>query len=110
MCVPFAKTMHLLLYSLGYDVLKPVPVLVLESRHDELAPLPPGRLQLEEGGWGGFAPLGQKDDEGEGLQRLLKQTLEMADHRVHQLLAERGVGLERSAKGLKVQDRPRRKH
>ena len=94
------------MYSLGNDVLKSVPVLVLESRYDELAPLPPGRLQLEEGGWGGFAPLGQKDDEREGLQRLLKQTLEVADHRVHQLLAERRVGLERPAEGLEVQDRP----
>ena len=80
--------------SLWYDVLETVSVLVLQSRDDDLSPLPSGRLEFEEGGGRRLSPLGQKDDERQGLQGLFKQTLKVADHGVHQLLAERRIGLK----------------
>ncbi len=89
---------------LGHRVLEPVPVVMLQRRYDDLPALPPGRLQLEQGGRRGFPPLGQEDDEGQRLQRVLQQTLEVRHRRVHQLLAERRVRLERPVHRLEVQD------
>ena len=48
-------------HSLGHDVLEPVPVLVLEHRHDGLPPLPPAPLQLEQRRRRGVPPLQKKE-------------------------------------------------
>ena len=92
----------LISYSLWHDVLEPVSVLVFQSRHHDLPPLPPGGLQLEEGGGRGFPPLRQEDDEREGFEGVLKQALEVGDHAVHQLLTERRVGFKGTAQRLEV--------
>ena len=81
-----------------------VPVVVLHGRDDDLPPLPPRPLQLEQRGRRGLPPLGQEDDEGERLHALVEQPLEVGDGGVDQLLAEGGVGLERAVVGLEVQD------
>ena len=80
--------------SLGHDVLEAVTVVVLQRRHHQLLPLPPRGLELEQRGRGGVPPLGQEHHEGERLEAVVQQPLEVGDHRVHQLLAERRVGLE----------------
>ena len=89
-------------YSLWHYVLESVSVLVFQSRHHDLPPLPPGGLQFEEGGGRGFPPLRQEHDEREWFEGVLKQALEVGDHAVHQLLAERRVGFKGTAQRLEV--------
>ena len=104
--VPLSVRIHFfhreISYSLWHDVLEPVSVLVFQSRHHDLPPLPPGGLQLEEGGGRGFPPFRQEHDERERFEGVLKQTLEVGDHAVHQLLAERRVGFKGTAQRLEV--------
>lgn len=93
---------------LGDNVLEAVPVLVLVGGHDDLAALPVGFLEPFEDRRRRFAPLGDEDDERQRLQRLGQQPLKVRHHGVHQLLAERRVGLERARHRLEVQHRPER--
>ncbi len=83
-----------------------IPVVVLESRDNNLLTLPSARLQLEQRRRRRIPPLGQKHGKGQRLRRVLKQPLEVAHHPVHQLLAEGRIGLEGAAMGLEVQDGP----
>ena len=89
-------------------MLKAVSVVVLQGRDDDLPPLPPGGLQLEQGRGRRLPPLGQEDDEGERLEGVLQQALEVGNRSVHQLFAERRVGLEGAVVGLELEDWPKK--
>ena len=67
-----------------------------------LFPLPSACLKLEQCRRCRISPFRQEHDERERLARILKQPLEVPDDRVHQLLAEGGVGLETAAVRLEV--------
>jgi hypothetical protein len=81
-----------------------IPVVVLKSGHNNLLALPAAGLQLEQWRRRGIPPLRQKHGEGQRLRGVLQQTLEVAHHPVHQLLAEGRIGLEGAAMGLEVED------
>ena len=53
-----------------------------------------------------FPPLGHEDNKRERLVTLAQQLLHVTDRRLHELLTEGGVRLERPAHRLEVQDRP----
>ena len=84
-------------------MLESVPVIVLHGRHDDLPALPPGALQLEQGGRGRLPPLGQEHHEAERLEGFLQQALKVHHHSVEELLAEGRIGFEGTALGFEVQ-------
>ena len=55
---------------------------------------------------GRVPPVRHEDNEGEGLVGLGKESLHVAHRGLHQLLRHGGVGLERPAQRLEVQERP----
>ena len=79
---------------------------MLQSRHDELPPFPPGSLKLQQSGRRRLSPFRQEDDKGQRLQGVLEEFLKVHNGGIHQLLAKGRIGLEGAAMRLKVEYRP----